>query len=264
MQLSRLAGLLIATAIGLPSIAAAESVAVVNGVAIDKKDVDQVVTSIVQNSNGQAQDTPAMREDIKNRLIDRQLIQEEARRRGLEKDAEVARRIENARSDILQDALFGDIVKQAPVSDAQIKTRYDEAVKQTSGQKEVHVRRIVVATEAEANKLVADLKKGAKFEVLAKNRSIDQQTREQGGDMEWGNLSAMDPALATLLKPLGKGQYTQKPVQGNGSWFIFKVEDIRDAKAPTLEQVKPQITRQLQQELIGKTVTDLRTKAKIQ
>ncbi|GGY19282.1 peptidylprolyl isomerase [Paludibacterium paludis] len=264
MHISRLAGLMIATAIGLPSLAAAESVAVVNGVAIDKKDVDQVVATIVQNSNGQAQDTPAMREEIKSRLINRQLIQEEARRRGLEKDADVVRRIDEARSDILQDALFADIVKQNPVSDAQIKARYDELSAKLNGQKEVHARQIVLATEADANAVLADLKKGKKFEALAQARSIDPQAKQNGGDMGWGNLSGMDQTLAGILKPLGKGQYTQKPFKTNVGWFIFKVEEVRDAKAPAFDQVKPQLARQLQEEQITKTVNELRGKAKIQ
>lgn len=264
MRYSRLAGLLIAASIAVPSLALAESVAIVNGTSIDKQDVDQAVSYIVRSSNGQAQDTPALREDVKNRLINREIILQEAKKRKLDKSPEVAHQITQASQDIMQDALFADILKQHPIDDARIKARYQEVTAKLNGTREVHAMQITLKTEADAKKVIADLKKGARFEQLVKTRSADPAARENGGDMGYGNLSNMAPPLADALKELKAGQYSQQPFHSNIGWHVFKVVDIRSAKAPEFDKVKAQIARQLQEEQIAQTVNDLRTKAKIQ
>lgn len=264
MQYKKLAGLLIAASICLPSLALADSVAVVNGASIDKQDVDQAVTFIVNNSNGQTQDSPALREEVKNKLINRELILQEAKKRGLDKTPEVQRQITQASQDILQDALFADILKKQPIDDARIKARYDQISARLSGTREVHALQITLSSEADARKVIADLKKGSRFEQLVKTRSIDPSAKENGGDMGYGNLSNMAPALAGVLKDMKAGQYSQAPFHSNIGWHVFKVVDVRTAKVPDYDRVKPQIARQLQEEEISQTVSDLRSKAKIQ
>ncbi|WP_024302382.1 peptidylprolyl isomerase [Pseudogulbenkiania sp. MAI-1] len=264
MRHSRLAALLFVAAIGVPGLAAAQAVATVNGVAIDKKEVDEAVSVLSKNSNGKVQDTPALREQIKDNLINKQLILQEAARRGLEKQPEFVERLQNVREEMLRDALIADILKQSPVTDAKIKARYDQLAAQQAGSKEVHARQIMVASEAEANKVIADLKKGKKFEDLAKALSKDPAAKQTGGDMGWGNLSQMEPKLAEALKGLGKGQSSSQPFKSGLGWHVFKIEDIRDAKLPPLNDIKAQIARQIQQEDVAKAVGELRSKAKIQ
>lgn len=264
MRHSRLAALLLVASIGLPNIVAAQAVATVNGVAIDKKEVDEAVSVLSKNSNGKVQDSPALREQIKDNLINKQLILQEAARRGLEKQPDFVERLQNVREEMLRDALFADILKQSPVTDAKIKARYDQLASQQAGSKEVHARQIMVASEAEANKIIADLKKGKKFDDLAKTLSKDPNAKQNGGDMGWGNLARMEPQLAAALKGLGKGQSSSQPFKSGLGWHVFKVEDIRDAKMPALNEVKAQIARQIQQEDVAKAVGELRTKAKIQ
>ena len=264
MQYKKLAGLLIAASICLPSLALAESAAVVNGESIDKQDVDQAVSFIIRNSNGQTQDTPALREEVKNRLINRELILQEAKKRGLDKNPDVQRQITQASQDILQDALFTDILKKQPVDEARIKARYDEIAAKLKGTREVHALQITLSSEADARKVIADLKKGARFEQLVKSRSIDPSAKDNGGDMGYGNLSNMAPALADALKDLKAGQSSQTPFHSNIGWHVFKVVDVRAAKVPDYDRVKPQLARQLQEEEISQAVNDLRSKAKIQ
>jgi peptidyl-prolyl cis-trans isomerase C len=264
MQHKKLAGLLIAAAICLPSLALAESVAMVNGVSIEKQDVDQAVNFIIRNSNGQTQDSPALREDVKNRLINRELILQEAKKRGLDKDPDVKHQITQASQDILQDALFADILKKQPIDEARIKARYDQIAAHLKGSREVHALQITLSSEADAQKAIADLKKGARFEQLVKTRSIDPNAKENGGDMGYGNLSNMAPALADALKDMKAGQYSQTPFRSNIGWHVFKVVDVRAAKVPDYDRIKPQIARQLQEEEIGQAVNALRSSAKIQ
>jgi peptidyl-prolyl cis-trans isomerase C len=256
-----LATLLALSALSVPALA--ESVAVVNGVAIDKADVDSAVSQMVQSSGGRVQDGPQLRDEIKNRLIERELLIQEASRRGIDKTPLFTERLQKIRGDLLADSLISDELKVHPVSDADIKTAYDSWASKMKEGKEVHVRQLVLATEADATKMAAQLKKGGNFEALAKAHSKDPNAKQTGGDLGWENTSHLPPDLATVLKPLGKGQVSA-PVQSGPYWFLFKVDDVRAATVPPIDEIKPQIAHKLQQDAIAKLQQDLRAKAKIQ
>lgn len=262
-KMTRVAAALAISALSLPVLA--ESVAVVNGVAIDKSELDNTVRQYVQSSGGKVQDSPALREDIKERLIGRELLIQEATRRGLDKSAAFTDRMQRAKGDLLQDAWEADEVKNHPVTEEQIKSTYDNWAAQLKGAKEIHVRQIVVDSEAEANKLIAQLKKGGSFEAVAKARSKDPAAKQSGGDMGWANLATLQPPqLADVLKTIGKGQISSQPLRSGLGWHIFKVEDTRPAAVPSYDQIKPQIARDLQMRELAKSQQDLRAKAKIQ
>lgn len=262
MKMTNIAALLLAASISVPAMA--ESIAMVNGKAIDKTDLDNAVAIVVQNGNGNVQDSPALRQQVKDTLINREVILQEAQHRKLDQQPAFVKRMDEVRQDMLREALFADLLKNMPISDAQLQERYNQTQSKFAGTKDIHARQITVASEADALKIIDSLKKGAKFEDLAKARSLDPAAKQNGGDMGWGNLARMEPQLAELLKDLKKGQYSSKPMQTRVGWIVFKVDDIRDAKLPPLAEVKPQIERQLQEEAIAKAVDDLRSKAKIQ
>lgn len=256
-----LATLLALSALSMPALA--ESVAVVNGVNIDKTDVDSAVSQMVQSSGGRVQDGPALRDEIKNRLIERELLIQEASRRGIDKSAQFTERLQKIRGDLLADSLINDELKTHPVSDADIKTAYDSWAAKMKEGKEIHVRQIVLGDKAEADKVAALLKKGGNFEAQAKAHSKDPNAKQSGGDLGWENTTRLQPDLAAVLLPLAKGQVSA-PVQSGPYWFIFKVEDMRAASVPSMEELKPQIAHKLQQDAVAKLQQDLRAKAKIQ
>jgi peptidyl-prolyl cis-trans isomerase C len=256
-----LATLLAMSVLSLPALA--ESVAVVNGVAIDKADVDGAVNQMVQSSGGRVQDGPALRDEIKNRLVERELLIQEATRRGIDKSPEFTERLQKIRGDLLADSLISNELKTHPVTDADIKTAYDGWAAQMKQGKDIHVRQIVLGDKPEADKIAAQLKKGGNFEALAKAHSKDPNAKQNGGDLGWENTTRLTPDLAAVLKPLGKGQVSA-PVQSGPYWFIFKVEDMRAASVPPMDEIKPQIAHKLQQDEIAKLQQDLRAKAKIQ
>ena len=262
MKKNHIAALLLAATISVPALA--ESIATVNGKSIDKTDLDNAVAVVVQNSNGNVQDSPALRQQVKDTLINREVILQEAQNRKLDQQPAFIKRMEEVRQDMLREALFADLLKNIPITDAQLQERYNQTQSKFAGTKDIHARQITVGSEADAMKVIDSLKKGAKFDELAKTRSLDPAAKQNGGDMGWGNLARMEPQLADILKDLKKGQFSSKPMQTRVGWIIFKVEDIRDAKLPPLAEVKPQIERQLQEEAIAKAVDDLRSKAKIQ
>jgi len=238
----------------------AQNVAVVNGKPIPSSRVDAVVKQVV--AQGQQPDSPQLREMIKKDLIGREVLMQEAENKGFGKDAAVKQQIEHARQAIVINALVGDYLKKNPVNDAEIKAEYDKFVAQT-GDKEYHVRHILVGTEAEAKDIIAKLKGGAKFEDLAK-QSKDTGSADNGGDLDWAAPSSFPKVFSDAFVKLQKGQVTDTPVQTPNGFHVIKLDDTRAAKLPTLEEVKPQIAEALQQKKLQAYQEEMIKKAKVQ
>ena len=159
--------------------------------------------------------------------------------------------------------LFADYQKTNPVTDADIQAEYDRFVA-TNGGKEYRARHILVEKEDEAKAIIASLKKGGKFDEIAKKQSKDPGSGANGGDLDWANAGSYVPEFSGALVKLKKGQTTDAPVKTQFGWHVIRLEDVRDAQLPKLEEVKPQIAQQLQQQKLAKFQEDLRGKAKIE
>ncbi|WP_028102794.1 peptidylprolyl isomerase [Pseudoduganella violaceinigra] len=237
----------------------AQNAAVVNGKAIPTAKVEAVVKQVV--AQGQQQDSPQLREMIKKSLIGREVMIQEAEKQGFAKNNDVKTALEQARQDILLQALAADFVKKNPVSDAEIKAEYDRAVAAEGG-KEYHVRHILVDSEKEATDIIAKLKAGAKFEDLAKN-SKDTGSAANGGDLDWGMPSNFPKVFADAFTALQKGQVTEKPVQTPSGFHVIKVDDVRDAKLPSLDEAKQQVAEKLMRAKLQNYQEALVKKAKV-
>jgi peptidyl-prolyl cis-trans isomerase C len=154
-------------------------------------------------------------------------------------------------------------VKTHPVSDADVKARYDELVKQNGGGKELHLHHILVDNEQQAKDLIAKIKGGASFEDLAKQYSKDPGSGKNGGDLDWSSPSAYVPEFGAAAEKLKKGEVTAEPVKTQFGWHIIRMDDSRDVAPPPLEQVKQQISQQIQQEKLQAFEEDLKKKAVI-
>jgi len=238
----------------------AQNIAVVNGKGIPTSRVDAIVKQVV--AQGQQTDSPQLRDAIKKELIGREVMMQEATKQKFDQNAEVKQAIDNARQAIIVQALVADYVKKNPVSDADVKAEYDRFVAQT-GDKEYHVRHILVETEAQANDVIAKLKGGAKFEELAK-QSKDTGSANNGGDLDWATPSAFPKIFSDAFVNLKAGQVTEKAVQTPNGFHVIKVDEIRAAKLPTLEEAKPQIQEVLMQRKLAGYQEELLKKAKIQ
>jgi peptidyl-prolyl cis-trans isomerase C len=237
----------------------AQNLAVVNGKAIPSSRADQMVKQVV--AQGQATDSPQLREAIKKDLIAREVMMQEAVKQGYDTKPDVKQALENARQTIVINALARDYVTKHPVTDAEIKAEYDRFTKQT-GDKEYHVRHILVENEADANAIIAKLKGGAKFEDLAK-QSKDTGTANNGGDLDWASPSSFPPEFAAGFTGLQKGQVTEKPVKTQVGYHVIKLDDVRPAKLPSLEEVKPQIADALAQQKLAAYQEEMVKKAKV-
>ncbi len=149
------------------------------------------------------------------------------------------------------------------MSDAEAKAEYDKAVAANSG-KEYKAHHILVEKEADAKDIIARLKKGAKFEDIAKKQSKDTGSGANGGELDWASPNSYVPEFTAGLVKLKKGQVTDEPVKTQYGYHVIRLDDTRDAKLPPFEQVKPQIVQQLQQQKVAKYRDELRAKAKIE
>ena len=171
--------------------------------------------------------------------------------------------MELARQTLLIRELFADYQKQNPVTDADIKAEYDKFAS-TNGGKEFRARHILVEKEDEAKAIIASLKKGGKFDEIAKKQSKDPGSGASGGDLDWAAPGSYVPEFSGALTKLNKGQLTETPVKTQFGWHVIRLDDVRQAELPKMDDVKPQIAQQLQQQRLAKFQEDLRGKAKVE
>ncbi len=236
----------------------AQNIAVVNGKAIPSSRVDTMAKQMA--SQGQ-QDTPELRAMIKEELINREILMQEADKQGLSNSTDVKNQLDIARQAIVIRALIGDFLKKNPVSDAEIKAEYDK-FKAQAGDKEYLARHILVEKEEDAKAIIAKLKAGAKFEDLAK-QSKDPGSASNGGSLDWASPSSFVKPFSDAMVALSKGQMTETPVKTQFGYHIIKLDDVRAAKVPSLEEVKPQIAESLQQKKLQAFQQGLRAKANV-
>ena len=249
-----------AAIVGIAMPAAAQNVAIVNGKPVPKARVDMLASQLAKAGRPVG---PEMDNMLKEEVVAREVFMQEAQRRGLDATDDYKSQLELARQTILIRELFADYQKKNPVTDAEIQGEYDKFTAANGG-REYHTRHILVEDEAQAKKIIADIKKGQKFEDIAKKQSKDTGSAPNGGDLDWATPNSYVPEFAQALLKLNKGQMSQEPVKSSFGWHVIRVEDIREAQLPKLDDVKPQIAQQLQQQKLAKFQEELRAKAKVE
>jgi peptidyl-prolyl cis-trans isomerase C len=204
-----------------------------------------------------------MRAMVREELVNREVIAQEAGRSGLAKRPEVQAELDLARQQIIVNAYLRDWVRRNPISDADVQKEYERAKAQT-GAKEYKARHILLETEEEAKNVIADLKKGGKFEDLAATKSQDPGSKERGGDLDWNIPSAFDRQFSEAMVKLEKGKFTETPVRTRFGFHVIRLDDVRDVKFPALADVKQRIQQQLVQNKVEELIRGLRAKAKIE
>jgi peptidyl-prolyl cis-trans isomerase C len=236
-----------------------KSAAMVNGVSIPQSRIDMRVK--IASQQGQV-DTPDLRKSVREDMINLEVLSQEAARLGLDKNSEVMQQIELARQSVLANAFVQDYAKTHPVSDDALKQEYEQ-LKLNVGNKEYKARHILVETEDEAKSIIAQLGKKAKFEKLAA-KSKDAGSAENGGELEWAVPSNFVPPFANAMVGLKKGEYTKEPVESQYGWHIIKLDDVRELKVPSFDELKPQLVQRMQQQMVQNAISELRDKAKIE
>ena len=235
--------------------------ATVNGIPISQRTVDIIAK---QGAGTGQPDTPEARKNIIDQLALQMVAADEAVKKGLDKAPEVADQISTMRQSILANAYVQDLVKNGSVTDEQVKAEY-ERIKATITGNEYKARHILVEKESDARDIISRLKKdpGA-FAKLAMEKSKDQGSKAKGGDLGWFDTSRMVPEFGAAVGKLEKGKFTQEPVKTQFGYHVILLEDMKPIEAPPLEEVKPRLTQQLQQQNVKKQLDALKAGAKIE
>ncbi|QHJ01213.1 peptidylprolyl isomerase [Xylophilus rhododendri] len=238
----------------------AQNIAVVNGKAVPKSRADVLSQQIAKSGRPI---TPEVEGQIKDEVIAREIFLQEAQKQGLEGTEDYKNQMELARQTILIRDLFAKWQDKNPISDTEAKAEYDKFAA-ANGSKEYKAHHILVDKESDAKDIIARLKKGAKFEDIAKKQSKDTGSGANGGELDWASPNNYVKEFSDGLASLKKGQITETPVKSQFGYHIIRLDDVREAKLPPFDQVKPQIVQQLQQQKLAAYQQDLRSKAKVE
>ncbi|MCC6194084.1 MAG: peptidylprolyl isomerase [Burkholderiales bacterium] len=207
-----------------------------------------------------APDSPELRNAIREELNTRELLVREAKKANLDKNADVKQQMDLAGQTVLVRAYVSDWIRKNPISDADLRSEYDK-IKAQMGDKEYKVKHILVEKEDEAKDVIAQLQKGAKFDELAKARSKDPGSKDRGGDLDWNAPGGFVKPFGDAMVATPKGKFTPQPVQTQFGYHVILVEDVRDAKVPGFDEVKPQLQQRLQAQHLDKYFKELRAKS---
>ena len=231
--------------------AVAQNLAIVNGKPVPSARL-KVVEAQLERMGRPV--TPEMREQLKKRMIEQEILAQAAEREGIARTPEYKAGLEDARQIVLINGLREQFMKTHAVTDADAKAEYDKVVASQSGD-EYHALHILVEKEDEAKDLIAKIKGGAKFEDLAKQHSKDPGSGAKGGDLDWAPANAYVGEFGDALKKLNKGEVTATPVKTKFGFHIIRLVDKRANQAPSqippFDQVKDKVKEQLQQQKLG-------------
>jgi peptidyl-prolyl cis-trans isomerase C len=208
-------------------------------------------------SQGQA-DTPQLRGALHEELNTRELLAREAKKKGLDKNTDIKTQMDLASQTVLVRAFVAEWVKDNPVPEAVLRKEYDD-IKAQIGDKEYKVRHILVDNESEAKDIIAALQKGEKFDKLAE-RSKDPGSKDKGGDLDWNAPGNFVKPFSDAMVATPKGKFTTQPVKTQFGWHVIMVDDIRDAKVPSFDEVKPQLQQRAQAQMLDQYFKELRAK----
>jgi peptidyl-prolyl cis-trans isomerase C len=203
-------------------------------------------------------DSPEMRNAVREELNTRELLVREAKKKGLDKNADVKNQMDLTAQTILVRAYVADWAKANPIPDAALRKEYEQ-IKTQIGDKEYKVRHILVEKEDEAKAIIVSLQKGERFEKLAE-QSKDPGSKANGGDLDWNAPANFVKPFSDAMVKLEKGKFTAQPVQTQFGWHVIRLDDVRDAKVPPYEEVKPQLAQRLQSQHLDNYFKELRAK----
>jgi len=246
---------------------AGKVVATVNGQNITQSDYNNYLM-LRQQQMGPIPDKDKEKQVVLDEMTEKMLLAQYALDNKLDQDPEVSALMKRVREEILVQAVKRKLLKDNPITEDDVKKRFEQEVANTH-KTEYKVRHILVKDEAEAKDIITLLQKGASFEKLAKEKSIDTQSGKAGGELGWINQGMVVPDFFNALIKMKKGAISTEPVKSGFGWHIIKVEDTRPLKIPTFEQFmadqnsRANIYRKMQDERVGSLVKELRDKAKI-
>lgn len=243
-----------------PDTAGADTVAVVDGVAISRNTFNYYAQGMAGRPLEEL--TAEEREELLDNLVRGQLVAADAERLGLAGQDEHRAELELQRLNVLQQAAALEYLKDRRPSEEELRAEYDLQVAQLD-RLQYRVSHIVVPDEEAATALIAQLQRGANFAQLARQHSIDTSSSQNGGDLDWSSPSAMPSAFARAVTALGKGQTSAAPLRSERGWHVVRVTDTRENTPPPYETVRDRLVQMVEAKKFQVYVDNLQGKAKI-
>lgn len=240
-----------------------EFVATVNGAPITQGLLDLNVQAAV--NQGQ-KDTPQLRPAIKEELINRALIAQEATRQGLDKEIDFRDQYTQLKQSLLLQAFIDEHLKKSPITEAILLEEYERQKQAMGGGNtapQYQLSQILLNTESEAIAVIGRLQNGESFAKVAKEVSRDTATKSQGGILGWVMMPQVATPIADIMVNLPKGSFSATPIKLQGAYVVIKVDDIRSTKIASFKDSKNQIRQALIQKYLSDSIKKLRDSAKV-
>ena len=221
----------------------------------------------IRNAMGQGQkDGPELQNALKQELINRKLLTDEATKKGLERLIDFPDQYTQLKQTLLIQALVENHFSTNPITDAQLQTEYErqrKLVGESASAFQYYLSQIVVPSKEDAEDLILRFQKGEPFGTMAQAYSIDQATKGSGGQLGWLFPGQVIKPIADVVVKMNKSAITTTPIQTSEGWVIIRLDDKRPFKFPSLEEAKPQLRQAMVQQYLVETVKKLRETAKI-
>ena len=237
----------------------AKDVAKVNGEGIPQSKMDDAVKAVVTQGG---KDTPELRAQIRNNLIIDEVVYQEAKDKRIDRTDDFEKSMETLKRTMMIKALQADFLKKNPVTDADVKAAYDKYAATRKG-KEYWTKHILVKTPADANAVLARLKKGENFEKVAGDKNIDA-TKAKGGDLGWHVPADLIKPYADAVQKMKVGETSSQAVQSAAGYHIIRLVNIRNAQTEPYVKVKDNIKANLTQQKWLAHLQELIKKSKIE
>ena len=235
--------------------------ATVNGLPIRLSELEVAQQSLPQQYRNMP--LQAVFPALLDRIVDSKLVVQEGKKNKVNEDPAFKKRMAFVEDQVLQDFWIQREIARR-VTAEKLQQRYEERLKSMPTEEEVHARHILVSTEDEAKALIAEIKKGAAFDKLAKEKSTDKASGAEGGDLGWFKKSDMVKEFADAAFALKKGELSDTPVKTQFGYHVIKLEDRRKAPPPAFEELADQLREEMAREAVTAQLDQLRSGAKIE
>jgi peptidyl-prolyl cis-trans isomerase C len=235
-------------------------VAHVNGVDVTRQEVLNSAADLPEQIRSQID---LVFPQLLNRYIGLKLLGDKGRSENLAEDPEVKKLMSEYETQAIRQVYVTRYLAQQ-VTDAAVKARYEKKLKDNPPPDEVRAAHILVKTEDEAKAIIEQLKGGADFAALAKEKSTDKGSGANGGELGWFAKDVMVKEFADAAFAMKVDEFSQTPVKSQFGFHIIKLEERRTQPAPTLDSQREQIRAELSEEMIQALVTNLRKEAKVE
>lgn len=253
--------LLLATALAaLTAPVFAQTAFTVNGQTVSVAEQKELMKVLADRG---VKDQKQQLEAARSILAQEKLIEEAAKKANIAQDPAVKALIAERKTEIYSAELVRKNAAAHPLTDADLKKTYEEVKKQYDPN-EIKVRHILVKTEQEAKDIIKSLNAGGDFAAIAKEKSLDQGTAAQGGEIPFTNIRRIAiPGFAETAMALNKGSLLPVPFHSALGYHVIQLQDKREVPLPSFDALKPQIQNLAAQRQAQQYMADLMRNAKI-